>query len=214
MSLVELGPDELGHRPLGPRRAGPAQRPGPHVGEPGHLGLAPTARISRSRCAAVLSRLSFQMRRASWMGPELRADDPAADGHPLVHQGGRGHPPPGADGVEALAVGDADVGEEDLVELGVTGDLAQGADLDARGVHVDDEVGQCPGASARRGRCGPGAVPSVAVWASVVHTFWPFTTHSSPSRTARVASPATSDPAPGSLKSWHQISSHVKRGRR
>ena len=35
------------------------------------------------------------------------------------------------------------------------------------------------------------------------HTFWPLTTHSSPSRTARVARPARSEPAPGSENSWH-----------
>ena len=31
-----------------------------------------------------------------------------------------------------------------------------------------------------------------------VHTFWPVTTHSSPSSSARVVSPARSEPAPGS----------------
>ena len=40
-----------------------------------------------------------------------------------------------------------------------------------------------------------------------VHTFCPVTTHSSPSRSARVARLARSDPASGSLKSWHHISS-------
>ena len=35
-----------------------------------------------------------------------------------------------------------------------------------------------------------------------VHTFWPLTTHSSPSRTARVWREARSEPAPGSLNSW------------
>ena len=40
-----------------------------------------------------------------------------------------------------------------------------------------------------------------------VHTFCPFTIHWSPSRTARVDSPARSLPAPGSLNSWHHISS-------
>ena len=35
-----------------------------------------------------------------------------------------------------------------------------------------------------------------------VHTFWPVITHSSPSRSARVWSPARSEPAPGSLNSW------------
>ena len=43
--------------------------------------------------------------------------------------------------------------------------------------------------------------------ALVVHTFWPLTTKSSPSRTPRVASAARSDPAPGSEKPWHQITS-------
>ena len=43
--------------------------------------------------------------------------------------------------------------------------------------------------------------------AQVVHTFCPLTTHSSPSRTAFVASDARSEPAPGSLKSWHHFSS-------
>ena len=49
--------------------------------------------------------------------------------------------------------------------------------------------------------------PKSARCAQVVHTFCPVTTHSSPSRSARVASDARSEPAPGSLKSWHQISS-------
>ena len=45
------------------------------------------------------------------------------------------------------------------------------------------------------------------------HTFWPLTTHSSPSRTARVESDARSEPAPGSLNSWHHTSSPVNSGR-
>ncbi len=49
-------------------------------------------------------------------------------------------PPALADVAEPLRVGDADVGEEDLVELGVAGDLAQRPHLDARRLHVDDEV--------------------------------------------------------------------------
>ena len=39
--------------------------------------------------------------------------------------------------------------------------------------------------------------------AMLLHTFWPVTTHRSPSRTAAVVSPARSEPAPGSLNSWH-----------
>ena len=49
--------------------------------------------------------------------------------------------------------------------------------------------------------------PKSERWAHVVHTFWPVSTHSSPSRSARVASEARSEPAPGSLNSWHHTSS-------
>src|SRR5262249_18269908 len=44
--------------------------------------------------------------------------------------------------------------------------------------------------------------PMSLYWAPEVHTFWPVTIHSSPSRSARVWRPARSDPAPGSLNSW------------
>ncbi len=43
--------------------------------------------------------------------------------------------------------------------------------------------------------------------AHVVQIFWPVITQSSPSRSARVDSEARSLPDPGSLNSWHQISS-------
>ena len=56
--------------------------------------------------------------------------------------------------------------------------------------------------------------PKRDTWARVVHTFCPFTIHSSPSRTAFDDSPATSEPAPGSLNSWHHTSSPVNNGRR
>ena len=49
--------------------------------------------------------------------------------------------------------------------------------------------------------------PKSALWAQVVQTFWPVSTHSSPSRSARMASEARSEPAPGSLNSWHHSSS-------
>ena len=49
-------------------------------------------------------------------------------------------------------------------------------------------------------------IPKSAKCAQVLHTFCPVMTHSSPSRSARAASDARSDPAPGSEKSWHQIS--------
>src|SRR5829696_6388372 len=55
-------------------------------------------------------------------------------------------------------------------------------------------------------------MPRSAMSASVFHTFWPLMTHSSPSRTARAERPARSEPALGSLKSWHQASSPVNMG--
>ncbi len=57
------------------------------------------------------------------------------------------------------------------------------------------------------------SMPMSAVWPSEVHTFWPLTIHSSPSLTARVVSPARSEPAPGSLKSWHQALAPVTMSR-
>ena len=48
--------------------------------------------------------------------------------------------------------------------------------------------------------------PQSDTCAQVVQTFCPDSRHSSPSRSARVASEARSEPAPGSLNSWHQRS--------
>ena len=47
------------------------------------------------------------------------------------------------------------------------------------------------------------SMPMSAIWPPEVHTFWPLTIHSSPSLTALVLRPARSEPAPGSLNSWH-----------
>ena len=58
------------------------------------------------------------------------------------------------------------------------------------------------------------SMPQLERCATEVHTFWPFTIQSSPSRTAREERPATSEPALGSLNIWHQMSSPEKmRGR-
>src|SRR6266542_6065527 len=62
----------------------------------------------------------------------------------------------------------------------------------------------CFGAS---GSVRANKMPSSLWCAPELQTFCPSTTHSSPSRTARVRSPARSDPAPGSLNSWHHTSS-------
>jgi hypothetical protein len=69
------------------------------------------------------------------------------------------------------------------------------------------EIPLCFGASASvRAR----QMPQRANCAYDVHTFWPLSSHPSPSRTAEVVSEARSLPAPGSLNSWHQISSAVR----
>ena len=49
-------------------------------------------------------------------------------------------------------------------------------------------------------------MPRLQICAVDVQTFWPVITHSSPSRSALHCSPARSEPAPGSLKSWHHAS--------
>ena len=49
--------------------------------------------------------------------------------------------------------------------------------------------------------------PQLQNCADEFQTFCPSTTNSSPSTTARVASPARSEPAPGSLNNWHHVSS-------
>ena len=50
---------------------------------------------------------------------------------------------------------------------------------------------------------------------NVIQIFCPFSTHSSPSRTARVRTPPRSEPASGSLKPWpHMSSQRMMRGRK
>ena len=49
-------------------------------------------------------------------------------------------------------------------------------------------------------------MPKSARWARVVQTFWPLTSHPPSTGTARVWTPARSDPAPGSENSWHHTS--------
>ena len=109
--------------------------------------------VSRSTSASIHSFMSAS-RLSGIVGAELLphldrfADEAtapcwnlAADGHPLVHQRREHDPPAVADVAEPLGVGDPDVGEVHLVELGLAGDLVQRPHLDARRVHVDHEVG-------------------------------------------------------------------------
>ena len=71
-------------------------------------------------------------------GAERRA---AAHGHPLVLEGGASGPPAVVHGADHRVVGYEHAVEEDLVEHLVAGQLAQGPNVEAVGVHVDDEAG-------------------------------------------------------------------------
>ncbi len=55
------------------------------------------------------------------------------------------------------------------------------------------------------------AKPIPATCAPLVHTFWPLTSQPPSTRVALVLTPAASEPASGSLKSWHQIDVLVER---
>ena len=56
------------------------------------------------------------------------------------------------------------------------------------------------------------AKPMPATCAPLVHTFWPLTSQPPSTRVAFVLMPAASDPASGSLKSWHQVTSWSRAG--
>src|ERR1022692_1382940 len=56
------------------------------------------------------------------------------------------------------------------------------------------------------------ARPYLLRCAPLVHTFWPLIVQPPSDLTALVLMPAASDPAPGSLKSWHQMTSWFKAG--
>ena len=74
------------------------------------------------------------------------------------------------------------------------------------GVRMSTTKYVMPRCASASGSVRASRMPHCATCARVVHTFWPLTTYSSPSRMARVASDERSLPAPGSLNSWHQIS--------
>ena len=78
-----------------------------------------------------------------------------------MHERGEGDGPAAVDVAEAVVVGDRDAGEEHLVEGRPAGHLAQGADVDPGGVHVDHEGGQV--AVAGPGRRAGEEEPDVAV---------------------------------------------------
>ena len=57
------------------------------------------------------------------------------------------------------------------------------------------------------------ARPKLASRAPLVQTFWPLIRHPFSVLVALVLMPAASEPAPGSLNSWHQMTSWLSAGR-
>ena len=73
------------------------------------------------------------------------------------------------------------------------------------GVCMSTMKHEMPSCLGRSGSVRASRMPQLASFAIDVHTFWPLTIQPPSTRCARAESPARSDPAPGSLKSWHQI---------
>ena len=159
-------------------------------------------------------------------GPGARLDQPAEPGvaEPLGQLEHR-HAPLGARASPGrpasrrsrrptrLAAGIDHVVEEHLAEVRLAGGLADGADVDARRAHVEQEVGDALALRGRRRRCGRAAGTSRRAARR-----WPTPSgrsrrSASPSRRAVVRRLARSEPASGSEKPWHQISPSRMAGR-
>ena len=74
------------------------------------------------------------------------------------------------------------------------------------GVSIGSMNAVCPACLGTAGSVRAISSPQAEKRAPELHVFCPLTTHSSPSRTARVDSPARSEPAPGSENSWQHSS--------
>ena len=90
-----------------------------------------------------------------------------------------------ADRAEHVLLGGARTVEEHLVELGAAGHLAERPHLDAGLVHRAQAGTRGPWCDFDSGSVRHTTKHQSARCASVVHTFWPVITHSSPSSTAR-----------------------------
>ncbi len=103
--------------------------------------------------------------------------------------------------------------EEDLVELGLAGELSQRANLDAGAAHVQQQHRQ-PGAAGRR-RIGADEQQAAIRHVRVRRPdLLPWRTSRSLSSRPAVRSAARSDPASGSENPWHQISAAERMGER
>ena len=71
------------------------------------------------------------------------------------------------------------------------------------GVFMSSMKNEMPSCFETSGSVRASRIPQCARSAIDVHTFWPLTSQPPSTRSARVVSEARSEPAPGSLNSWH-----------
>ena len=174
-----FGPQQLAERTLGPGGcSGTAQVGGPPVDEAldamvavhPHQLLADDRVVGRRRCACAVPSSCCH-------DPPTRPDPCRLGVVTFEAEGGQRDLPALADLTEPHRVGDADVGEEHLVERRAAAHLLDRAHLDARQVERDRGTPSCPDASGRRGRAGRSARPTRRTARPSVHTFWPLITH-------------------------------------
>src|SRR4029077_5708668 len=123
----------------GPGRADLAVAGGADVREPGALGGGPQLHEPVALDGVAVAALLVQLDGLGDGASAARRGSPT-ESDAFVHERGHRDAPPVTDVAEPLGVGDADVGEVHLVELRLACHLAEGTYVDARGVHVDDEV--------------------------------------------------------------------------
>ena len=157
-ALVRLGPPELRAGALGAGDAGLHQRRQRAVVGVAH-GLQPDP-LAGDRVALHLGRARLLRERDQLADLALEpGDERKAERAALVQQRRHRHLPARADIAHRVLHGHLDVGEEDLVELRLAGDLAKRPDVDARRVHVDEQIGQAGVALAVRVAAGDEDAP-------------------------------------------------------
>ena len=206
--VAVLGQHQLGDVALG---AGPA------AGD-GAVGAAQVEHVHRLDAWRCSGRCGRRRRRGARGGRRTarRASSPgidmppcaAADAHALVAERGAGDGPAAVDRADDVVVGHEHVVEEDLVELRVAGRSSCSGRTSTPSACMSMTIVVMPSCFGHVG-VGPhgGEARSRLTWAPLVHTFWPLTSQPPSTRVPLVLMPAASEPASGSLNSWHQMTS-------
>ena len=137
----------------------------------------------------------------------------SADEGPLALQGGVGDPPPPWTGPTTWLEGMRTSVRNTSLKW-ATPSIWRSGRMSMPGLVMSTRKKVIPRCFGTSGSVRARRMAQSLCWASEVHTFCPFTTQVSPSGSARVRRPARSDPAPGSLNSWHQTSSPRRMARR